>query len=240
LEQIGRFINEFHRLPKTKMDYVSCYFRPQNRFPNLVFGGVARKANNNKGCSVDEFAYQHITKEKLEENLPKGWSLAESNNEDFLKLEKYYEKISGGLTLTALNITSSNKHLDEEINKEFQSIGLKRYRLFFSLKHKDKLIAIFVVSLSDLGISLSDLTNCIHLFVLKDDKLPSNIFNSSIKELSKYYKYEKFPVLIFPSNYVRKSSIPSDKTYNYWVLNVDQHSDHYFDHLEKLLKRSVR
>ncbi len=33
LEQIGRYINEFHRLPSTKMKYVACYFRPDNKFP---------------------------------------------------------------------------------------------------------------------------------------------------------------------------------------------------------------
>ena len=240
LEQIGRFINEFHRLPTTQMDYVACYFRPQNKFPNLVFGGVARKSVDNKGCSVDEFAYKHVTKRKLKENLPKEWSLVESEKDDFVKLEKYYEKNFGGLTLKALDIPPSKSDLEKEINKEFKLIGLKRDRKFFSLKHKNKLIAIFVVNLSDLGISLSELTNCIHLFVLENYNLPNSIFDSSINELSKYYKHEKFPVLIFPLNYVTKNSIPSDKTYNYWVLNVDQHSDHYFDHLEKLLVRSRR
>ena len=238
LEQIGRFINEFHRLPATRMDYVACYYRPQNKFPNLVFGGVARKSVDNKGCSIDEFAYLHVTKRKIKGNLPKEWSLVESEKDDFVRLEKYYEKKFGGLTLQALDITPSKSNIDKKINKEFQLIGLKRERQFFSLKHKDKLIAIFVVTLSDFGISLSDLTNCIHLFVLEEDSLPNNILNSSINKLSISYNQEKFPVLIFPSNYVVNNSIPFDKIYNYWVLNVDQHSDHYFDHLGRLIKRS--
>ncbi len=237
LEQIGRFINECHRLPSTQMDYVACYYRTQNRFPNLVFGGVARKSVDNKGCSVDKFAYLHVTKRKLG-NLPKEWTLVETEKDDLIKLEKYYDKKFGGLTLQALDITPSKSNIDKEINKEFQLIGLNRDRQFFSLKHKDKLIAIFVVNLSDFGISLSDLTNCIHLFVLEDDGLPNRILYSSINELSIYYKHKKFPVLIFPANFVVKNSIPFDKTYNYWVLNVDQHSDHYFDHLERLIKRS--
>ena len=238
LEQIGRFINEFHRLPATQMDYVACYYRPQNKFPNLVFGGVARKSVDNKGCSIDEFAYLHVTKRKIKGTLPKEWSLVESEKDDFVRLEKYYEKKFGGLTLQALDITPSKSNIDKKINKEFQLIGLKRERQFFSLKHKDKLIAIFVVTLSDFGISLSDLTNCIHLFVLEEDSLPNNILNSSINKLSISYNQEKFPVLIFPSNYVVNNSIPFDKIYNYWVLNVDQHSDHYFDHLGRLIKRS--
>lgn len=238
LEQIGRFINEFHRLPSTQMDYVACYYRPQNKFPNLVFGGVARKSVDNKGCSVDEFAYLYVTKRKLKESLPEEWSLVESEKDDLLKLEKYYEENFGGLTLKALDISPSKRNIDKKINKEFLLIGLNRDRHFFSLKHKNKLVAIFVVNLSDFGISLSDLTNCIHLFVLKDDGLPNSILNSSISELSRYYKHEKFPLLIFPSNYVVKNSIPFDKIYNYWVLNVDQHSDSYFDHLERLLKKS--
>jgi hypothetical protein len=238
LEQIGRFINEFHRLPSTQMDYVACYYRPQNRFPNLVFGGVARKSVDKKGCSVDEFAYLHVTKRKLKESLPKEWSLVESEKDDLAKLEIYYEKNFGGLTLQALDITPSKRNIDKKINKEFKSIGLKRDRQYFSLKYKERLIAVFVVSLSDFGISLSDLTNCIHVYVLEEDALPNSILNSSIKELSINYEHEKFPVLIFPSDYVVKNSIPFDKIYNYWVLNVDQHSDHYFDHIGRLLKRS--
>ncbi|MCK5344071.1 MAG: PilZ domain-containing protein, partial [Candidatus Heimdallarchaeota archaeon] len=60
LEQIGRYINEFHRLPSTKMDYVACYFRPDNKFPNLIFGGAARRSSD--GCTIDEFSYLHLSK----------------------------------------------------------------------------------------------------------------------------------------------------------------------------------
>jgi hypothetical protein len=238
LEQIGRYINEFHRLPSTQMDYVSCYYRPQNKFPNFVFGGVARKASENNGCSVDEFAYLRVTKSTLNGVLPDDWLLEVTVKDDLIMLEDYYEKEFGGLTLKSLDVSTSRNNVDTRINGEFQSVGLSRARYIFSLKHGDKLVAIFVVNISDFGISLSDLTNCIQLFVLEPDNFPNKILNSAIHELSVFYRKDKFPVLIFPSNYVVNNSIPFDKIYNYWVLDVDQHSDHYFDHLVRLMKRS--
>ena len=65
LEQISRYINESHQFHSTFMDYVACYFRPENKFPNLVFGGVTRKAKDLKKCSIDQFAYIPINKEYL-------------------------------------------------------------------------------------------------------------------------------------------------------------------------------
>ena len=41
MNQIGRFINDSHRLYSTKMDFVFCYFRQDNKFPNRVFGGAS-------------------------------------------------------------------------------------------------------------------------------------------------------------------------------------------------------
>ena len=46
LDQIGRMINDSHRLYSLHMDYMMCYFRPDNKFPNRVFGGAARNIND--------------------------------------------------------------------------------------------------------------------------------------------------------------------------------------------------
>lgn len=40
LDQISRYVNDFYRLHSTNMTYIISYFRPENRFPNRVFGGV--------------------------------------------------------------------------------------------------------------------------------------------------------------------------------------------------------
>ena len=42
LEQVFRYVDSYSSLPSTHMDYLMCYYRPDNRFPNRVFGGFAR------------------------------------------------------------------------------------------------------------------------------------------------------------------------------------------------------
>ena len=238
LDQIGRYINEFHRLPSTKMDYVACYFRPENKFPNLVFGGAAKNSSN--GCTVDEFSYLHLSKSSLESmsvNLPENWTLWPATKNDLSELANSYELKYGGLTLKALDIEPSKIDCDKEINADFHTYGLKRKKLLFALRHKADLIAVLTVCVTELGLNLSDLTNCIHVFVLDPEKLPSEILHSTFSRLSGYYEQESISALIFPKNYTEIHSVPSDKTYDFWVLDIEKSSDEYFTHLQRILHR---
>ena len=49
LDEAGRFTNDFHLQPKTRMDYLMCYYRPENRFPARVFGNVVRDIADHEG-----------------------------------------------------------------------------------------------------------------------------------------------------------------------------------------------
>ena len=55
LKQIVLYLNDMHRLPSTKIDQMMVYFRPENRFPDSVFGGFARSKENTGVCSMDLF-----------------------------------------------------------------------------------------------------------------------------------------------------------------------------------------
>ena len=240
LDQIGRYINEFHRLPSTKMDYVACYFRPENRFPNLVFGGAAK--NSSDGCSVNEFAYLHLNKGALPSptnNLPENWNLGKASHNDLSELVSSYELKYGGLALKALDLVPAKIDSDKKINEDYQIYGLKREKYIFALRKKTTLVAIFMVCVTELGMNLSDLTNCIHVFVLEPAILPREILLSSFSRLSEYYDQEIVSALIFPKEYAEQNSLPVDKTYNFWVLDVEKSSDEYFTHVNKLTKRLV-
>ncbi|KPK00587.1 MAG: hypothetical protein AMJ60_00550 [Desulfobacterales bacterium SG8_35] len=238
LEQIGRYINEFHRLPSTKMKYVGCYFRPENKFPNLVFGGAAR--NSSAGCTVDQFAYMHLSKKQFNYDIPENWTLFPTSNDDLAELKNQYETKYGGLSLKALDIEPSRINHDKKINDEFLFYGFKRERLLFALKDQGNLVAVIMLSVSELGLNMSDLTNCFHVFVLDPDRLPSKILYSTLTRLSSHYEHDNLSVLIFPKEYAEIHTVPIDKTYNFWVLDVEKSSDEYFTHVEKILCRSKR
>ena len=210
LEQIGRYINEFHRLPSTRMDYVGCYFRPDNKFPNLVFGGAAKRAS--RGCTIDEFAYIYLNKKDISNNnLPRNWTLSPAEKSDLSELIELYELEYGGLTLKALDIAPSKSDCDKKINDIFRAYGLSRERVLFALKHDNNLVAVFMVCVTELGLNLSDLTNCIHVFVLEPAILPREILLSALSHLSNFYEHDRISVLIFPKKYIEKQSIPINK-----------------------------
>ena len=238
LEQISRYINEFHQFNSAVMNYVACYFRPDNKFPNLVFGGVAKNVADLTSCSVDQFAYMSINKKYLDGNLTRKWSLTETQQTDIKTLQSFYENISGGLALQALDLLPDRIGNEEGLNEIYRESGFKRDKLLFSLKDKDELIAIFMVNISDIGLNLSDLMNCIHIFILEPHNLPNDTLHAALSEIASYYDHDNIPVLIFPSSYTDNNSISINKKYNFWVLDVHRIGDRYHSYLDRLIRLS--
>ena len=241
LNQIGRFINDSSNLYSIHMNYSFCHFRPENRFPNRVFGGIAKSVKDPKGCSLDTFGYCHYRKTlNNQSELEKPWSLTKTSpeDEDLLELESYYEEVSGGLMLDALEL-KPNMVPQDKLSLEYQRLGLKRKRYIFSLKRAGQLKAIINLNISDIGLNMSDLTNCIQIFVLDPDDLSKNIFYLTLSLLSVKFEQNDIPVLFYPVSYAENMSIPYEKLYTLWVLNVKNHTDHYFRYLKKMF-RSVQ
>jgi len=235
LNQIGRFINDSHRLHSAKMDFVFCYYRDTNKFPNRVFGGASRNINNPKACSLDPFAYLYLAdKPNIETTIPWRWELTDSKNEDLEELNVYYKYKSDGLMLKALNL-SPLKFMINNLSDEFTKIGLKRERYLFSLKNDGILKAMFMINISDNGLNLSELTNSITVYVIDSDNLPFDILDSIIRIISEKLKMEKAPIMVYPIEYMKKEQIPFERIYNLWILNMNN-TDNYFRYLKRLLK----
>lgn len=83
---------------------------------------------------------------------------------------------------------------------------------------------------------MSDLTNCIHIIVLESEDVPRDALYSCLYKLSNYYEQEKIPILLYPVSYAEEQSIPYDKVYNLWILNM-QYTDQYFEFMEGLFSR---
>ncbi len=238
LEQIGRFINEFHRLPSANMDYVACYFRSENKFPNLVFGSAARRCKDMKECSQDTFSYFHFRKGPVESVADKSFILEEIQPQDLAELERYYEYHSGGLMLQALDLIPARMYGKKQIDKEFARGGLKRAQLVYAVKSGGRLQAVIVVNLSDTGLNMSDLTNCFQVFVLEtSDFTKDKLYFALSRLVSHYEEYDEIPVLLFPSSYAARHDLQVEKEYNFWVLNTDRYGDQYFQHINKLVRR---
>lgn len=236
LDQIGRYVNDFYCLYSTHMNFCICYFRPENRFPNRVFGGYTRDLNNPKGSSLDSFAYFHFPRTFEQQSTPGSWTLIKTQPEDLIELQSFYNYKSGGLMLHALDLEPGMID-SEDLNKEYQRYGFKRERLIFSLKKDNNIKAVIIVMCSDVGLNLSNLTNCIHVIILNPDDLSNKILYTSLSQLSHYYEQDEIPILLYPPSYAEIHSIPSEKIYNLWVQNT-QYMDYYFKYIEDLFKHA--
>jgi len=220
LMQILHYLNDMYRLPSANMDHVFSYFRPENRFPNTVFGGFARALKNSKGSSLDLFSYLIYPTLSLGDRLPEGWLLREYSSLDLWELSRFYNHHSGGLLLHILHLGHKNSS-DESIENLYDKLGLMRRWKAYSLVHYGELSAVLIVNQSNLGLNLSDLLNCIKILITDSEGLPWEILSTAINQLTSVYQTDRVPVLIYPSDYLEAKNVPYEtKKYLLWIFDA--------------------
>jgi hypothetical protein len=237
LDQIGRMINDSHRLYSLHMDFMLCYYRPDNKFPSRVFGGAVRSIKDPRGCSLEAFAYVNCNhRSRAQIHLPQDWEIAAARREDLQELEDFYTHIYGGLMLKALDLTP-DKFDCNDLSKEFSRLGLIRQRHLWALKKKGELKAVLLATISDIGLNLSDITNCVKAFVLDSKALPPDILHAAVATVADMTAKDDFPLLIYPASFADERAIPYNKIYNLWICSL-QYSDAYFKFMKRLLRLS--
>lgn len=235
LNQIGRLGNISHNTYNSNMDYLICYFRPENRFPKRVFGGFCAYINNSKICSIDSFSYLHLNRKIVSniESYNHSIQLVNTNSEDLVELESYYEYISGGLMIDALDLRPEHSDL-QMLSEEYKKNNLKRDRYIFSLKEGRVLIAIIIINISDIYLNMSNLTNCIKIIIINQKKFRQELIKYTVQKFSQYFGQEDITTLIFPASFSDDNNIIVEKIYNLWIINL-QYTDSYFKYINKIL-----
>ncbi len=166
-----------------------------------------------------------------------GWELTRTGPEDLLELKNFYDYISGGLMIDALDLEPDMID-SQSLNSEYASLGFKRERLIFSLKKKGQLKAIIMAVISDTGLNMSNLTNCMHVFVMNPEDLPFDELVPHLSSLLQYYQEDEIPLLLYPLKYAESRSISYEKIYNLWAINT-QYGESYLGYIEDLLHRTL-
>ncbi len=221
MKQINHFCNELYRMPSANLDYFMCYFRPENRFPYLLFGGYAKKLKKPDMCSLDEFSYMMVPhKRPMRQDLPDDWILREFMEIDLEELELSYKKKSGGLLLKALGIGKNAKG-KEGLEKLYESMGFIRRWQIYSLLHDGELRALMVVNQSNILLNLSELLNCIKVIIIDEKDLPWDVLNTAIGKLSGVYAADTIPVMVYPSIYMEERNLGFEsKKYMLWIYDA--------------------
>jgi hypothetical protein len=239
LQLAGESVNEAQALFSAHMDYVMCFFRPENRFPQRVFGGVAKHYNDPSLCSVDTFDYFHYHKEyELKWREGGKWELSPATHEDLLDLEAFYRNRSGGLMLQGMDLTPRREE-EATLRESYQKAGFLRQQLLFALQKDGRTVAILMLLRTEVGLNLSNLTNAITVLVLDNKALPREAFFTAVSMLASKYPQDEVPVLTYPPDYAASQSIDVEKQYNLWVLDC-QHLDPYFEFCGNYFNRMNR
>jgi hypothetical protein len=236
LDQIGRFSYDAYRLFSMHMNYLICYYRPDNKFPSRVFGGLAAHINNARGCSLDPFAYLQLEiAHQQRAQLPPDWKLAPSTLADLEELTDYYDRHSGGLALRALDLEAGAWN-STALSEEYRGHGFTREKFHFSLICNGRQAAFFVATVSDIGLNLSDLTNCIKVVVLDQKLLAPERLYDALSTIRTELNQPSMPALLYPVSYADSRSVPYSKQYILWTLRTHGQSDKYFQYLNRLLR----
>ena len=239
LRLVGETVNEAQALYSAHMDYVMCFFRPDNKFPQKIFGGVVNHYEDSSLCSIDTFDYFHYRK-KYDMKWRDGgaWELTPAKEEDLLDLEAFYRNKSGGLILQAMDLTPQDQE-DTSLQESYQRAGFQRQQSLFALQKEGRTIAIFMLLRTEVGLNLSNLTNAITVFVLDNKALPREAFFTAVSMLTSKYPHDEVPILTYPPDYTASQSIEVEKQYNLWILGC-QHLDPYFEFCNNYFKRMNR
>jgi hypothetical protein len=236
LGQARDYVSDYKHFSSSHMDYLICYFRPNNKFPSRMFGGFAKTLGNPKWCSVDAFAcFSFQFRGGPFGERDDDWSLGVAGAEELSELVTSYESSSGGLAMKALDIEPETAET-HTIDAEYAKLGLKREKTLFALKKDAKLKAVFMVVVSDVGLNMSNLTNCVHVFVTDPEDLASETLYSHLDLLSPHYSEAEVPVLLYPAAFAEDRSIPYDKIYNLWAFDT-RHTSRFYEFMGRILKK---
>jgi len=232
LNQICHYVHVLRHFYFAHLNYVYCYYRPDNKFPNRVFGGFARQIDLQQGCSQDKFAFAHFKKRSFDKpSLPDSWEIKESCPFDLSELQSFYSYTSGGLMIDAFELQPDQTG-EEKVAKEYQKLGFKKEKHLYSLYKDGVLKVIVLANSSDVGLNMANLTNCVSVIVL-DESVSVEMIDLVLAKASAVYDEDEIPVLLYPFSYAEKVSYPFEKTYMLWILNL-QYLDQYQEYTRRL------
>jgi hypothetical protein len=240
LTQITDYIEDYREFASTHLHYLMCYFRPENRFPQRVFGGFTRSLHDRRACSIDTFGYTTLRFRETESSSESswGWIVDTASRDDLVKLHHSYQSASGGLLLEAMDLQPGMVGTDG-LSREYGTLGFKRQKHIMSLKKGGVLRAVILATLSDVGLNMSNLTNCLHVFLVNSTRHSDLSFGQLCQQLAQvgqYYEEDEVPLLVYPCTYLVDHAIPYEKAYNTMVLDSTHITD-FKEYMRKLFWR---
>jgi hypothetical protein len=238
LKNVLQFFDGLYRYPSIPMDHMLFYFRPENHFPNLFFGGFSRDLGNPRACSLDLFAYICHPTAQRHDPLPPGWQITNFETHHLPELERFYRNASGGLLLDVLRLGQKGEE-KEKLEEVYRHHGFLRQWRVYALTHEQALKAVLIVNHSSPGLNLSELLNSIKVIVTTSTGLPWPVLSTALSRLTPEFDTESVPLMIYPADYPTAQGLLVDKQYLLWILDT-QYGKEYLEYMENKTKLTLR
>ncbi len=236
IQQLAEYFYHAFSLSNDKIGFVAGFYRPENRFPAKYFRAIVKQLKNQKAASLDLFAYfskiPEFDDQGIWEDLPSTWKIEQTTKGDLVELNGFYEQISGGCMMEALDLRPEMLGRTV-IEEEYHKLGMIRRRHLFSVKRDQELMAVVELHEADTELSLSRMDRVITCYVL-DEKLPSSLLRVIVRSLSAKLNLDNPPMMIYPQNYASHHELEADKRYEMMILNV-LHAEEYMYFLDNFM-----
>jgi len=238
LERLSEFINDTHLIDSANNHYTAGFYRSSNKFPARYFGGMTKYLDNPKASSIDDFAYLNFEPVTPGEgwDTEGRWELTATRKGDLEDLCGYYEKVSGGLLLDALDMTPKDLG-SNSLSEAFSKSGFKRETHHLSIKKNGELKAVLAINQADIGLNFSELPNTTQMFIVDGSGFKQQDFKFLLSQVADKFNMKKFPVMVYPTEFMTNNNIPFEKTYCCNILN-SQYWDDYMRYMLRFMKKA--
>lgn len=151
--------------------------------------------------------------------------LTEIQPEDYAELNRFYGHVSGGLMIDAFDLRPGTVPQDGLAN-EYQRLGFKKEKRLYSLLEGGELKALILANITDIGLNMANLTNCVTVIVM-NESISRYCIESALSQVAGEYEHQEMPVLMYPVSYAERNFMPFEKIYTLCILNLE-YLDQYF------------
>lgn len=222
---------------KVDTSFVVCFFRPDNLYPEILFGETQRMIGNPDICGMidTDFCVLEAPVETLKPKKKAGIQCAEAQAEDLVRLERmlvdqgryHLIRIEG---LTAEGLT----HLG--VSAEYEKMGLYRKRRVFLARRSTGATVYAVCNYTSPGCNLSELTNSFQIYYDQKSAPDMDLINSLTSHVLVSYKATemKSPVLLLNPGQAMPEYFKKKRVYRYWFLDAA-----YFDLFKRIAESNI-
>ncbi len=226
LTAITEFFKDHHANKMRGHNFVTCFYRPDNLYPTIVFGEAKKYINNIDICDTEDFDFCLLA-EKIQSAPPisliAGLNCREATEKDLHHLEDLLIEKKRFKELRVEGLTASGA-TNLNVSKSFEEMGLYRFRRVFVASDENDGNAIFAVcNYGSPGLNLSELTNSFRLFCTSEESaIQQRLADFVVPDVLKSYQETELtrPTLLLQAAQPTPMQYTRSRVYRHWIMNT--------------------